>query len=85
MKFSCDCCGLCCRNVGKSFLQVELDRGDGVCKNLSENNLCKIYSERPLFCNVDAYWEKYLSEVMSREQFHKINYKVCAELKKAVE
>ena len=66
-------------------MQVELDRGDGVCKFLSEKNLCKIYSERPLFCNVDAYWEKYLSEIMSREQFHKINYKVCAALKKAVE
>jgi len=84
MKFNCDCCGLCCRNVGKTFLQIDLDRGDGVCKNLTEKNLCRIYKNRPLICNVDAYWEKFLSSIISREEFYKINYKVCEELKKVV-
>ena len=58
-----------------------MDRGDGVCKHL-KNNLCEIYSERPIFCNVDAYWEKFLSDKMTREEFYKFNYAACALLKK---
>ena len=80
--FNCDCCGLCCQNVGKSFLQVDFDRGDGVCKNFDDaTKLCKIYKNRPLVCNVDAYYEKFLSDIMTREDFHEINYKVCQSLK----
>ena len=81
-KFNCVCCGLCCQNVRKSFLQVDFDRGDGVCKNFDlETKLCKIYKSRPIVCNIDAYYEKFLSKLMSREKFHEINYKVCEELK----
>ena len=84
MKFNCDCCGICCRNVNKSFLQVDFDRGDGVCKNFDDDtNLCKIYKNRPLVCNVDAYYEKFLSKLMSRAEFHEINYKVCESLRGA--
>ena len=80
--FNCDCCGLCCQNVDKSFLQVDFDGGDGVCKNFdAETKLCKIYKNRPIVCNVDAYYEKFLSKLMSREKFHEINYKVCEKLK----
>ena len=82
MKFDCDMCGLCCRNVRRSFLQIDFDRGDGVCKNFDEKTkLCKIYKNRPLICNVDAYYEKFLTQIISREDFYKINYEVCAELK----
>ncbi len=82
-KFNCNGCGLCCRNVDKSFLTVDFDRGDGVCKNLNlETNLCKIYYQRPIVCNVDAYYDKFLSNLMSREDFHNLNYKVCEKLKK---
>ena len=82
MKFKCDMCGLCCQNVRKSFLQVNFDRGDGVCKNFDdEKKLCKIYKNRPLVCNVDAYYEKFLSKIISREDFYKMNYKVCEKLK----
>ncbi len=28
--FKCDCCGECCRNLDKSDLYKELNRGDGV-------------------------------------------------------
>lgn len=84
MKFECDCCGACCRNIRLSkFYSAELDRGDGVCKHL-KNNLCEIYSERPIFCNVDAYWEKFLTEEISREEFYKINRAACALLKKKI-
>ena len=82
MKFECDLCGLCCRNIRLSyFYKPELDRGDGICKNLLEDNRCKIYNDRPIVCNVDAYYEKYLSKMMSRQQFYAMNYKMCAELK----
>lgn len=80
--FDCDKCGLCCRNLKKTFLSESLNRGDGVCKNFDEkNNLCKIYHSRPLICNVDAYYEKFLRNVMTREKFHELNREVCEKLK----
>ena len=80
--FDCDKCGLCCKNIRKSFLDVNLDRGDGVCKNFDDlTKLCKIYYERPIFCNVDAYYEKFLKNFMSRENFHEINRAACQKLK----
>lgn len=83
MKFECDCCGACCRNIRQSLLyDSELDRGDGVCKHLTSENLCAIYSTRPIFCNVDAYYEKFLSDKISREEFHKMNHVACERLKK---
>ena len=81
MKFQCEKCGLCCKNIRFSSLSAELDRGDGVCKHLKEN-LCEIYSERPIFCNVEAYYEKFLSEKISREEFYKKNREICEALKK---
>ena len=81
MKFPCDKCGLCCKNIRFSSLSTELDRGDGVCKHL-KNNLCEIYSERPIFCNVEAYYEKFLAEKISREEFYDLNKKICKQLKK---
>lgn len=83
MSFECDRCGVCCKNIRLSeFYSEELDRGDGVCVHLTADNLCEIYSERPLFCNIDAYWEKFLAEEMTREDFYRMNYHACAELKK---
>ena len=82
-KFSCDCCGACCKNIRRStFYTEELDRGDGVCKHLTAENLCEIYSERPIYCNVDAYYEKFLSQSMSREKFYEMNHLACEQLKK---
>lgn len=81
--FDCDRCGACCRNIRRANFAHELDRGDGICKNLDEtSNLCKIYANRPIFCNVDAYYEKFLSKSMSRQDFYALNKKICAELKK---
>lgn len=82
MKFECDRCGACCRNIRRSNLSTGLDRGDGVCKHLREDNLCAIYNQRPIFCNVDAYYEKYLSDKINREEFYKMNYAACENLKK---
>ena len=80
MNFPCDKCGLCCKNIRLSSLSSKLDRGDGVCKHLKDN-LCEIYSQRPIFCNVEAYYEKFLAEKISREEFYNMNREVCERLK----
>jgi len=80
LNFPCDKCGLCCKNIRFSSLSSELDRGDGVCKHLKDN-LCEIYSQRPIFCNVDAYYEKFLAGKISREEFYNMNREVCERLK----
>ena len=41
--FKCDKCGECCRHLDESELYQEIDRGDGVCKFLTDN-LCSIYA-----------------------------------------
>ena len=82
MNFECDKCGICCKNIRLSiFYSEELDRGDGVCKHLTADNLCAIYAERPLSCNIDAYYEKFLFKKMSRREFHKLNHIACECLK----
>jgi hypothetical protein len=81
--FDCDRCGLCCRNIRRADFPHDLDRGDGICKNFDEaTNLCTIYAERPIFCNVDAYYEKFFLQIMSREEFHELNHAACERLKK---
>ena len=54
---------------------------NGVCKFLDEDkNLCRIYSTRPIFCNVDAYYEKYLSHSISRQEFYAKNKEACRQM-----
>ncbi len=80
--FKCDCCGLCCRHIDRSPINNHFDRGDGVCRYFNEQtNLCTIYETRPIICNVDKYYESYVSEKMTRAEFYKINYSSCEILK----
>lgn len=79
--FKCDCCGCCCRNLSKSELYINLDRGDGVCKYLS-GNLCSIYNDRPLFCRVDECYELFFKDNMPLEEYYRLNQKECEKLKK---
>ena len=81
MMFYCDRCGACCRHLELSPLYRELDRGDGICKYLS-GNLCSIYENRPLLCRVDASYDAFFKDAMSRETYYKPNYVSCNELKK---
>lgn len=82
--FTCDCCGCCCRNLDKSNLYKELDRGDGTCIYL-KGNLCAIYDKRPLLCRVDECYELYFKELMSIEQYYKLNKMECEKLKELEE
>ena len=79
--FHCDMCGACCRNIGASTIYSFLDRGDGVCKYLRENK-CSIYSNRPLLCNVDKSYDAIWKNQMSLDEYYKLNYAACEELKK---
>jgi len=80
MMFECDKCGNCCRNLKMSELYNDLDRGDGICRYLV-GNLCSIYDNRPLKCNIDKSYDEFFSETMSREKFYEENYKICEKLK----
>ena len=77
--FKCDCCGECCRNLDKSDIYSELDRGDGTCRYL-DGNKCSIYTERPLPCRIDECYEMYFKEQYSLEEYYELNYKACKEL-----
>lgn len=78
--FECDKCGCCCRNIYKSDIYAQLDRGDGVCKYLS-GNLCSIYDERPLICRIDESYDMFFANKMEREEFYLLNKQMCKKLK----
>ena len=81
--FPCDKCGVCCRKITKVIPLRHLALPNGVCRYLNQNtNLCNIYDNRPIYCNVDAYYNEYLSNQMSREEFYTLNMEHCNELKK---
>ena len=79
--FQCDRCGICCRNLKKSNLYKDLDRGDGVCRYL-ENNLCTIYDTRPILCRIDESYKIYFEKIMNKEDYYKLNYEACKILKR---
>ena len=80
--FICDKCGLCCMHIDESSLDEGMNRGDGVCKFFDENtHLCRIYIKRPIFCNVDKFYEEYLSSQFSKEEYYNLNYESCKKLK----
>lgn len=81
--FKCDKCGLCCRNLKKSSIYKELDKGDGICKYYDiDSKLCTIYSKRPLICNIDKSYYNYFQTFLSLDKYYELNYEVCKKLKK---
>ena len=78
IKFPCSKCGACCRRIG--VLYPELEGPDGACIYLSSDNLCTIYPDRPLLCNVDKTYERFFKDKMSREEFYKVNLEACKKL-----
>lgn len=81
MSFKCDQCGICCRNIGGIEELADYHSGDGICKYLLPNNLCSIYNERPIWCNVDLYYECFLRDKMTRAEWYALNEKACSGLK----
>ena len=80
-EFPCTACGQCCRLVYLSEETAHLNRGDGVCRHFDEKqNLCSIYENRPLVCNIKQYYLTYLTEEMTWNHFITINWAVCEKL-----
>lgn len=80
--FHCNCCGECCKNITLSPIYIILNRGDGICKYLNEkNNLCSIYENRPIECNIDKMYDVYFSKKISKEKYYQLNYYSCKKLK----
>ena len=81
LEFQCTQCGECCRHIGSIQALREYDAGDGVCIFLDrKTNLCNIYKNRPLICNVSEIYDKYFYQFYDEEEFLRLNYKVCKSL-----
>ena len=82
MALNCEGCkAYCCRVAGK--IMKELDRGDGICLYLNENNRCEIYDHRPIICNTDKMYDKYFKDKYTKEEWIELNHKACKELENA--
>lgn len=81
MIFECDKCGACCKHLDLCpSIYGDLDRGDGVCKYLADN-LCSIYEQRPLKCNIQESYETHFKNIYSIEEFYRLNKLMCIKLK----
>jgi Fe-S-cluster containining protein len=58
---------------------TEFDCGDGICIHI-KNNLCEIYANRPLICNVERMFKLHFKYTMTEKQFILENLKVCIKL-----
>ena len=54
----------------------DFDIGNGVCSYLV-NNLCAIYKERPMVCNIAEMYSTYFNEVMTENEFIQVNVEAC--------
>lgn len=69
-------------NLQESNLYDDLNRGDGICRYFdTESKFCTIYENRPDKCNVERMYELVFKNSMSKEQYYKMNYAACNELK----
>jgi Fe-S-cluster containining protein len=82
MNFPCIQCGLCCRSLSNISLAAQYDSGNGTCKYLKEN-LCSIYKERPLICNVGKMYTVYFKNSMTEIQYIKKNLQSCISIAKS--
>ncbi|MFM1706177.1 YkgJ family cysteine cluster protein [Aeromonas salmonicida] len=79
--FPCTACGQCCRRVSESPQTAFLDSGNGVCRHFNEqSHNCAIYADRPLVCRVEEYYRVNLAEVISWDEFVKVNVEICLHL-----
>lgn len=79
--FECNQCGLCCQNLHLNPIYQEMHNGDGVCFHYDANlKLCKIYEQRPLFCNVEHGYQ-FFKDILDKQQYYDLNYQFCEQLK----
>lgn len=77
MNYPCTQCGLCCRHVDRVPELAAMDRGDGACIHLNEEQRnCNIYASRPRLCRVDELYPHFAA-AMTPHAFHQANADVC--------
>lgn len=78
MLFKCDSCGLCCLRIESILPEFALK--DGSCCYLNkETNVCKIYSDRPLKCNVSKFYDRTMKYFISEDRYY-TNQAIMCEL-----
>ena len=83
INFKCDGCGLCCRHIDRIPPLKNFDTGNGVCKFLdTATNRCSIYLNRSALCNVAVGYQKYFANVYTEEEYLRLNYEACDQLKR---
>lgn len=81
-EFSCNSCGLCCKNVPDMVLllyNLPVSK-DGGCANLLADNTCSIYKERPIVCDVKKGWEQKLKHHYTWDEWIDLNEGICKSL-----
>lgn len=84
--FPCTGCGCCCKRIKQAvsnnkgvkmydplYFPYTWDK-NGVCENLTEDNKCKVYDNRPLICNVEKFGEHINAD---QKEFYKLNIRAC--------
>jgi len=79
VNFVCEKCGMCCKTLQHISDLSKFDRGDGVCIYLKDN-LCSIYENRPLLCNVSEMYNNFFKTSMSAEEFIFVNKQACKQI-----
>ena len=81
-EFKCIKCGLCCMSLKGVEQAKKLDDGTGVCKYFDrKSKLCTIFDTRPEICNVEKGY-KFFRDKISYNEYLKLNYRVCEELRR---
>jgi hypothetical protein len=57
----------------------DYDEGNGTCRYL-QNNLCGIYANRPLICNIEKMYQVYFMDILTEEEFINMNTQACKKL-----
>ena len=81
--FNCTKCGLCCQNLHLSPLEElkKMHSGNGICYFLDPNKKsCTIYNDRPLICQIDGFYKKNLTDVLTKQEFYQLNEEFCLKL-----
>ena len=82
MIFVCDQCGICCKHIDQIPQLKQFDQGNGRCINLTNNNLCAIYEDRPEICNIAKMYELEYCRQMTEDEYLYLNFEGCKELKR---
>ncbi len=84
--YPCTKCGCCCKRVNVAVERTKDIEGlefpykwdeTGRCEMLTDDNLCSVYDDRPLLCNIDKVIEVFK---IDKKEFYKQNTAACNEL-----